>query len=79
MKCLSECKLNNSACEEKNCRMWIDYKKEFNCCLETVEKNGALTLREIADRLGVSFVRVKQIQDKALEKLNKSAFNNLIY
>jgi DNA-directed RNA polymerase sigma subunit (sigma70/sigma32) len=59
--------------------MWIDYKKEFNCCLETVEKNGALTLREIADRLGVSFVRVKQIQDKALEKLNKSAFNNLIY
>ena len=32
-------------------------------------KNGKMSLRETADRLGVSFVRVKQIQDKAVEKL----------
>tara|TARA_Y100000034_G_C6735449_1_gene326101 strand:+ start:472 stop:627 length:156 start_codon:yes stop_codon:yes gene_type:complete len=42
----------------------------LNCALIAVEKNGAMTLREIADRLEISFVRVKQIQDKALLKLS---------
>ena len=28
-----------------------------------------MTLREVADRLGVSFVRIKQIEEKALNKL----------
>jgi DNA-directed RNA polymerase sigma subunit (sigma70/sigma32) len=28
-----------------------------------------MTLREAADRLGISFVRVKQIEEKALSKL----------
>jgi DNA-directed RNA polymerase specialized sigma subunit len=28
-----------------------------------------MTLREVADRMGISFVRVKQIQDKAIKKL----------
>jgi len=32
-----------------------------------------MTLRETSERLGVSFVRVKQIQDKALQKLLKKA------
>jgi DNA-directed RNA polymerase sigma subunit (sigma70/sigma32) len=30
---------------------------------------GNMTLREVADRLGVSFVRIKQIEEKALNKL----------
>jgi DNA-directed RNA polymerase sigma subunit (sigma70/sigma32) len=28
-----------------------------------------MTLREVGDRLGISFVRVKQLQDVALAKL----------
>jgi DNA-directed RNA polymerase specialized sigma subunit len=52
--------------------MWIDYKKDYNCVHETVFQHGSLTLREVADRLGVSFVRVKQIEDKAREKLKNS-------
>tara|TARA_R110002153_G_scaffold1580_16_gene8140 strand:+ start:3325 stop:3477 length:153 start_codon:yes stop_codon:yes gene_type:complete len=36
-----------------------------------VQKNGAMTLREIGDRLGVSFVRVKQIESEILKKLDK--------
>ena len=28
-----------------------------------------MTLREVADRIGVSFVRIKQIEDKALKKI----------
>tara|TARA_B100000287_G_scaffold357414_1_gene348670 strand:+ start:151 stop:426 length:276 start_codon:yes stop_codon:yes gene_type:complete len=68
MKCLNECKANKRACEQTACRMWIDYPAEHNCTLDTVGEKGSLSLREAADRLGISFVRVKQIEDKALEK-----------
>ena len=53
------------------CRQWINYEEDKNCTLIAVEKNGNMTLREVADRLGVSFVRVKQIEDKLLKKLSK--------
>ena len=69
MKCLEECKIKKQACLNKNCRLWIDYKEEYNCINETISRNGALTLRSVAKRLGVSFVRIKQIQDNALEKI----------
>jgi len=72
MKCLNTCKKLDVPCPIKECRMWIDYKKDYNCVHETVFQHGSLTLREVADRLGVSFVRVKQIEDKAREKLKNS-------
>ena len=67
--CLQTCKKLNVACPIKECRYWISYEQEHNCTFETVEQNGALTLREAAERLDISFVRVKQIQDSALKKI----------
>jgi len=49
--------------------MWLDYEEDLNCTLIAVDRHGAMTLRETGDRLGISFVRVKQIQDVALGKL----------
>ena len=40
MKCLDECKKTNKPCEAKECRQWINYEDDLNCCLEAVEKNG---------------------------------------
>ncbi len=71
MKCLQECKETNTPCKEKKCRMWIDYEQEYNCIGETVFCNGPLTLREVSKRLGVSFVRIKQIEDGALKKIKR--------
>jgi len=71
MKCLQECIKNKKACGESDCRHWIDYEEDLNCVHQTVDKCGALTLRETADRLKLSFVRVKQIEDAALKKLIK--------
>jgi DNA-directed RNA polymerase specialized sigma subunit len=68
-----ECLNTGAACENKECRQWLNYDEDLNCTLVTVEKNDTLTLREIADRMNVSFVRVKQIQDRAIEKLVKGA------
>jgi|TARA_R100000951_G_C2606941_1_gene169971 hypothetical protein len=75
MECNRE-KGKDSPCCEKSCRHWINYKKDNNCCLITVDKHGRLTLREVADRLGVSYVRIKQIQDKAISKISKENFGD---
>jgi len=51
--------------------MWIDYEDDHNCALIAIEKNGDMTLHEVAERLNISYVRVKQIQDKTLQKVGK--------
>ena len=61
---------------QKECRLWIEHKDEQNCTLISIYRNGRMTLREIADRLGISFARVKQIETQALKKLKKRCTNN---
>jgi len=67
--CCNCCVINDYECPLKDCRHWINYPEDFNCSLIAIEKHGAMTLREVSDRLGVSFVRIKQIQDRALKKI----------
>ena len=69
-KCLQTCKELNISCPVEKCRYWVLYPKDNNCTFESINKNGNMTLREIADRLKISFVRVKQIEDKALKKIS---------
>ena len=68
-KCKIGVVLSNTPCDECKCRQWLDYEEDLNCTLIAVDKHGSMTLRETGDRLGISFVRVKQIQDVALAKL----------
>ena len=75
MKCYEKCQALKAPCKQKECRCWMEYEKDLNCTIVAVKKNGAMTLREIGDRLALSFVRIKQIQDRALQKLNKKMRN----
>ena len=68
-KCLETCRKHEISCPVQGCRHWIDFEQDLNCCLESINKNDSMTLREVADRLGISYVRVKQIQDLALSKI----------
>jgi hypothetical protein len=74
-KCSQVCLENKKVCKQAECRLFINYPQEFNCCLISIYENGAMTLREIGDRIGVSFARIKQIETKALQKMKK---NNLL-
>tara|TARA_R110002020_G_scaffold378840_1_gene589832 strand:- start:204 stop:425 length:222 start_codon:yes stop_codon:yes gene_type:complete len=58
-------------CDAKDCRHWINFPNEFNCCLVSVYENGPMTLRQVAERIQLSFARIKQIETKALEKIKK--------
>lgn len=71
MKCLEKCIELDVSCPNTDCRAWIKSEYEYNCVHEAVDANGEMTLREAAKRLGVSFVRVKQLEDKAIKKLGK--------
>jgi len=62
---------NKKCCTEDSCRCWIDYPEDDNCMYVAIEKHGAMTLAEVAKRLGISLVRVSQIEKKALSKLYK--------
>ncbi len=69
--CMSKCVELSVSCPNESCRQWIKYEEDFNCTLVTVKKHGRITLREVAKRMGVSFVRIKQIEQKALGRLKK--------
>jgi DNA-directed RNA polymerase specialized sigma subunit len=71
-KCLQECVKNNTECLNEECRVWVDYEKDLNCCLLSIKKHGDLTLDETAKRLNLSIVRIKQLQDRAIQKLQKN-------
>jgi|ETNvirenome_6_85_1030632.scaffolds.fasta_scaffold00047_34 hypothetical protein len=70
----------NCACgvdekDKEHYRMWIDCPEDDNCALKSIDKHGPMTLEMIADRLGVSIVRVSQIEKAALNKLSKRIKN----
>lgn len=59
------------SCDKTDCRNWIDYEEDLNCAVVCARKHdGGLSLREVADRMGVSFPRVSQIEHASFRKLN---------
>jgi len=60
----------------ENCRYWIDSEEYQNCTFVAIEENGPMTLREVAEIMGISHVGVKFIEQRAIEKLTKKAKNN---
>ena len=76
-ECSRKCIELGVSCPVKDCREWIDFEEDANCTSIAIAKHGNMTLREIADRLHVSFVRIKQIEDKTLEKIQKAMAREL--
>ena len=70
-KCFQMCVDNDVSCPVNDCRYWINYEEDLNCTIVCANHNGPLSLREVADRMGVSFVRVKQVQDITVGKFVK--------
>jgi hypothetical protein len=71
-KCASDCALARVCCENRQCRLHIEYEEDFNCTLVALDKHGPMTLEEIGRRHQISTVRAKQILDATLIKLKKT-------
>ena len=70
-KCKNECLDSGLSCATKDCKHWISYEQDLNCSLISIDVHGAMTLDEISKRLGLSLVRIKQIEEAALIKVKK--------
>lgn len=70
--CTEACLTLETSCPNNDCRNWMEYEDDLNCTLIAVHKHGEMTLREVAKRIGLSFVRVKQVEDAAREKIKAS-------
>tara|TARA_R110002124_G_scaffold246621_1_gene411715 strand:- start:341 stop:598 length:258 start_codon:yes stop_codon:yes gene_type:complete len=78
LNCSRECMKKEKSCKKNDCKYFIEYEQEYNCCLVSVYENGPMTLREIGDRIGVSFARIKQIESAALKKIKNSPLNSFL-
>ena len=71
LDCSKRCIELNYSCHIKDCKHWIDFSKDHNCTLVAVYNHGPMTLRQVAERIQLSFARVKQIETKAFQKIKK--------
>lgn len=70
--CSQACLDNEVSCPFGECEHWISFDGDNNCDLIAIQKHGSLTLREVGERMGVSYVRIKQIEDAAIRKIRNS-------
>jgi hypothetical protein len=71
-ECAKKCVINQTKCQERECRLFIDYPTDYNCTSIAIQKYGPMTLEEIGKRHHISTVRAKQLVDAALIKLKKT-------
>ena len=71
IECAKKSSELNVSCPVKDCRLWIDYEEDLNCVNIAIDKNGAMKLRQVAERCGVTTARAQQIEKAALPKLKK--------
>lgn len=69
MKCYQLHESNTVTCNNKACRMWINAEDHHNCTI-IASKKGPMSLQQIGDILGVTRMRICQIEKKVVEKLS---------
>lgn len=73
--CVQLCKDKKVSCPNRDCNMWIDFEEDLNCANISIVKHGNMTLRQVAEREHLSFVRIQQIEKKVLKKLKARLIN----
>jgi hypothetical protein len=69
--CAEVCVKDEECCENEECRMWINYEEDLNCTEIAIKNNGRMNLKQVGLRMGISYVRVTQLEKQALRNLEK--------
>ena len=76
MKCFKYYNSCSKQCEKKDCRYWINSKKDSNCVVN-ISMRGPSTLQDIGSLFGITRMRVCQIEKKIVEKIKKRVSDTL--
>ncbi len=68
MKCYQLHETNQIECQNRQCRLWIKHNENQNCTL-IASKKGPMSLQEIGDIMGVTRMRICQMEKKIIQKL----------
>ncbi len=74
-KCIYKNLVNDTDCSDNQCRYWVDCKEEKNCTFIAIRNHGSMSLRKVADIMNVSHVTVQNVQDQALQKVERNFRN----
>lgn len=69
MTCFELCESKENNCKNTGCRQWIQSENNKNCTI-LASRSGQMSLQDIGDILGVTRMRICQIEKKAINKLN---------
>jgi Zn-finger protein len=69
MKCYQLHETNKIACQNKSCRLWMNHKDGQNCTIIS-SKKGPFSLQEIGDIMGVTRMRICQMEKRIIQKLS---------
>ena len=77
--CCKACQEYNYPCPCDDCKQWMNYEEDLNCCLVAIEKNGPMSPREVAKRLKMTVLEVKKVEEIASQKVRRrSIYNDII-
>lgn len=71
MVCYEYNKKNGKKCQKNKCKYWIKHKESNNCVVVGASKENYWTLEKIGSIIGVTRMRVCQIEKKAISKIKQ--------
>jgi len=73
-RCFETCRDNSLTCTKRSCRYWLKGQKEFQNCTLIAANEGPWTLQKVGEFVGLTRMRVCQIEKSAITKIE-----NLLY
>ena len=77
-ECVQECYKQRSPCDQRECRMHIEFPSDLNCTVIAVKKHGPMTLEEIGETFDLTRERVRQIKEKAIRRLKHTSRSKIL-
>lgn len=73
-ECWEVCQAQDLTCNKRSCRYWIKGQKEFKNCTLIAASEGPFTLQKVGDLLGLTRMRVCQLEKRAIAKIESLLF-----
>ena len=64
---------NDTPCQNKECRLWLECKAKQNCTIIAAQE-GPLTLQQIGNLHGLTRMRICQVEKEAIRKIREMVY-----